>query len=185
MNAKLTRTIIIVFLIVVLIALSVGLIAVCIHSGFKDAFLKFIDSASIGTRALLMCTSVLLILLSAFLLFVPAFEKKVPDLSLKTLENGEVSIKSSALEKLAELSIDNVQGVKGKKIHVDTKDMMLVYHVQLTVSDNVKIPEVVDKVQRRISTYVSDRIGTAVNNVDVQVVSCSRDDSKPVVTRVR
>ena len=63
--------------------------------------------------------------------------------------------------------------------------MMLVYHVQLTVSDNVKIPEVVDKVQRRISTYVSDRIGTAVNNVDVQVVSCSRDDSKPVVTRVR
>ncbi len=185
MNTKLVRTIIVSFLIVLLVAIAIGFIAMCIHSDIREAVVKFVTSASVGIRALIVCGAALIILLSVFIFFVPLFEKKAPDLSLKTLENGEVSIRSSALEKLAELSIDNVQGIKGSKIHVDTKESILIYHVQLTVADNVKIPEVVDKVQRRISTYVMDRIGVPVNNVDVQVVSCTRDESKPVVTRVR
>ena len=185
MNTKVVRSLIVTILIVILVAVAIGLIAMCIHADVREAVLVFFSNATVGIRALIMCGSALVVIASVFLIFVPLFEKKVPDLSLKTLDNGDVSIRSSALEKLAELSIENVQGVKGAKIHVDTKDSILVYHVQLTVADNVKIPEVVDKVQRRITTYVTDRIGVPVHNVDVQVIACARDDTKPVVTRVR
>ena len=101
---------------------------------------------------------------------------------------GQVRIADDVIEIIAELALNDIEGIysaasrKGRKnqaksIEVQVVDEQVVCNIEMFVSMNVKIPVVAEKVQSKVKAAIENMTGLQVSEVNVKIVGLIKEDA--------
>ncbi len=93
-------------------------------------------------------------------------------------EIGEYRISFEALENLVLQATRNIKGVRDTKTRLSLETEGLVIYLKITSFPDMKIPELVEELQRAVKNYVEDISGVDVVEVKVLVDNISKDLKK-------
>lgn len=185
MKRRAARIVVLTVLLLMVTVLCVGAAALMISDDLRMAFVAGLQQISFLQRVAVLCACVLVGILLVAYLILPVTGRQAPDMLLKDETGGCVSITAAALEKMAELAARGVSGVRDVRVRVMTHDGQIAYKLCISVTQSAVVPEVVDKMQHRVTCYVSDRLGKQVSGVDVNVTGCVQDETSTAVVTPR
>jgi uncharacterized alkaline shock family protein YloU len=113
--------------------------------------------------------AIVIILASLRLLFSGARSNRGAETIVKNDENGIITISFNAIESLVLKVARNVQNVKDVKVKVRKQDGGVSIFLNLTVTDDIIIPELTLDLQENIKSYIESTAGLTVNNIRINV----------------
>jgi uncharacterized alkaline shock family protein YloU len=93
-------------------------------------------------------------------------------------EMGEVRISLVAVRNLVKRVVSKVPGVKNVKAGVSLGEEGLRVALELRVGMDANVPELADKLQKAVSSYVWDVAGISVESVTVSIADVSADGNR-------
>lgn len=121
----------------------------------------------------LLGIAVFFLTLWAFLLSLRPLEKS------KTIDHpgelGEYRISFEALENLVLQAARDIQGVRDTRSRLSLKEGGLVIDLRIATLPDLKVPELVEEIQRNVKEYVQDISGVEVAEVKVLVETISKE----------
>jgi len=103
------------------------------------------------------------------------FKRKPAQALVHDTGMGEVRISLVAVKSLVSRVASRTPGVREVKADVRTGDEGLVVSLELKVAVDVSLPELADKIQKAVSSYVHDIVGVNVEAVKVSVSDIAMD----------
>lgn len=103
------------------------------------------------------------------------FKRKPAQALVHDTGMGEVRISLVAVKSLVSRVASRIPGVREVKADVRTGDEGLVVSLELKVAVDVSLPELGDKIQKAVSSYVHDIVGVNVEAVKVSVSDIAMD----------
>ncbi len=93
-------------------------------------------------------------------------------------EMGEVRISLVAVRNLVKRVVSKIPGVKNVKAAVSLGEEGLRVALELRVGMDANVPELADKLQKAVSSYVWDVAGISVESVTVSIADVSTDGNR-------
>lgn len=153
-------------------AVSLSLISfvlLIVSFGWERPITAFVESVRTSTgRTVLGVVSGFLFLIG--LRFVYVGVKKAPVHALvHDTEMGQVCISLVAVKNLVTRVASRIPGVRNVRAVVTTGELGLSVSLELKAAVDANLPELADKLQKAVSTYVRDIVGVNVERVSVSV----------------
>ncbi len=141
--------------------------------GWDKPLTAFVDSVKTPTgRTVLGVVSGFLFLIGLRFVYVGLRKAPVHALVHDT-EMGQVRISLVAVKNLVTRVASRVSGVRSVRTAVTLGELGLCVSLELKVAVDANLPELADKLQKAVSTYVRDIVGVNVERVSVSVADIS------------
>lgn len=157
-----------------ILVLPLGVAAIGLGAGIFDSvalagYVTSISQHNIAYMAVLIVYGALLVIFSFKLLFIRTRESVPPFCLVKTTELGMIRVSTATLDSLTMKAVRSFQEVKEVKTLVVPDLDQVRIRLRLLVMPGVVIPELTQKIQAEVKTYVEEHAGIIVSEVMVLV----------------
>ncbi|HHW17922.1 MAG TPA: alkaline shock response membrane anchor protein AmaP [Firmicutes bacterium] len=147
----------------------VSFFSLLVSLGWRRPLDRILEAIEIpgGRTAVGVISGFLLLASLRFIYF--AFQRKPVQALVHDTGMGEVRISLVAVKSLVSRVASRTPGVREVKASVRTGDHGLVVSLELKVAVDANLPDLADKVQKAVTSYVRDIVGVNVESVKVSV----------------
>ena len=148
---------------------AIGLGVGAFDSGVLMGFIDNIAQHNIAYMAVLVAYGAIVVIFAFKLLFIRTKESIPPFCLVKTTELGMIRVSTSTLDSLTLKAVRSFQEVKEVKSLVVPEMDQVRIRLRLLVMPGVNIPDLTQKIQLEVKSYVEEHAGIIVSEVMVLV----------------
>ncbi|MGF7397078.1 alkaline shock response membrane anchor protein AmaP [Thermoanaerobacterium thermosaccharolyticum] len=165
------KTLLMIFIIIIM-ALSI----LFIGFGFNlvDPY-KFIKIFQLKGQNYIYSVAGILLIISCIIFIMSELNKKSDSVAsiILTSNYGNISVSFNTIANLVEKKARTHDGINTQKIYVSKVNEKISISIDVTVSPDVNIPEVAEKLQKDVKNYIENTTAVYIDSVKVNVVNLS------------